>query len=150
AGSDAGGLKVRAVPEGDRWSIHGEKKWTTNGGAANLYTVFAVTDRDKGSRGMSAFMVKKGDPGFSIAKVEDKMGIRCVPVVETRFDGVKVGQDRLLGGRPGLGFKHAMQTLDKARPGVAAQGVGCAQGALELATRYSMNRKQFGQSISSF
>ncbi len=150
AGSDAGSLKVRAVPQGSSWRIHGEKKWTTNGGAANLYSVFAVTEKDRGSRGMSAFLVEKGDPGFTIGKVEDKMGIRCVPVVETVFDGVEVGPERLLGGKPGLGFKHAMQTLDRARPGVAAQGVGCAQGALELATRYTMRRHQFGQSVSSF
>jgi alkylation response protein AidB-like acyl-CoA dehydrogenase len=150
AGSDAGSLKVRAVPDGDGWRIHGEKKWTTNGGAANLYSVFAVTDKEKGSRGMSAFLVEKGDPGFSIAKVEDKMGIRCVPVVETKFDGVRVGPERLLGGKPGHGFKHAMQTLDKARPGVASQGVGCAQGALEYAMRYTARRHQFGQSVNSF
>jgi butyryl-CoA dehydrogenase len=150
AGSDAGSLKVRAVPDGDGWRIYGEKKWTTNGGAANLYSVFAVTDKDKGSRGMSAFLVEKGDPGFSIGKVEDKMGIRCVPVVETVFDGVRVGPERLLGGKTGHGFKHAMQTLDKARPGVASQGVGCAQGALELAMRYTARRSQFGQTINGF
>ncbi len=148
--SDAGSLKVRAVANGGTWRIHGENKWTTNGGAANLYSVFAVSEKERGSRGISAFLVEKGDPGFSIGKVEDKMGIRCVPVVETVFDGVEVGVDRLLGGRPGLGFKHAMQTLDRARPGVAAQGVGCAQGALELATRYTMRRHQFGQAVSSF
>ena len=150
AGSDAGSLKVRAVPDGDGWRIFGEKKWTTNGGAANLYSVFAVTDKDKGSRGISAFLVEKSDPGFSIGKVEDKMGIRCVPVVETVFDGVRVGPERLLGGKTGHGFKHAMQTLDKARPGVASQGVGCAQGALELALRYAQRRVQFGQSINGF
>ena len=99
---------------------------------------------------MSAFLVEKGDKGFSIGKVEDKMGIRCVPVVETVFDGVRVGPERLLGGKTGHGFKHAMQTLDKARPGVASQGVGCAQGALELAMRYTQRRSQFGQSINGF
>jgi alkylation response protein AidB-like acyl-CoA dehydrogenase len=150
AGSDAGSLRVRGVPQTDgTWKIFGEKKWTTNGSAANLFTVFAVTDPEKGSRGISAFLVDKNDPGFSIAKVEDKMGIRCVPVVETRFDGVTVGQDRLLGGKTGLGFKHAMQTLDKARPGVAAQGVGCAQGAMEYALRYTTQRIQFGEPVSS-
>jgi alkylation response protein AidB-like acyl-CoA dehydrogenase len=150
AGSDAGSLKVRAVPDGDGWRIFGEKKWTTNGGAANLYSVFAVTDKEKGSRGMSAFLVEKGDPGFTIGKVEDKMGIRCVPVVETVFDGVRVGPERLLGGKTGHGFKHAMQTLDKARPGVASQGIGCAQGALEYAMRYTARRSQFGQTINGF
>ncbi|MAG58779.1 MAG: acyl-CoA dehydrogenase [Planctomycetes bacterium] len=150
AGSDAQGLRVRAIADGDGWSIHGEKKWTTNGGAANLYTVFAVTDPESRSRRISAFLVEKDDPGFSVGKVEDKMGIRCVPVVETVFDGVKVGRDRLLGGRPGSGFKHAMGTLDLARPGVAAQAMGLAQGAMELATRYAMQREQFGQPVSSF
>ncbi len=151
AGSDAQGLKVRAIKDGDgTWSIHGEKKWTTNGGAADIYTVFAVTDPTSRSRRISAFLVEKEMEGFSIGKVEDKMGIRAVPVVETVFDGVKVGDDHLLGGRAGMGFRHAMMTLDRARPGVAAQGVGCAQGALELATVYAMRRQQFGKSISSF
>jgi butyryl-CoA dehydrogenase len=150
SGSDAQSLRVRGVKDGDGWRIHGEKKWTTNGGAANLYTVFAVTDPASRSRRISAFLVEKDDPGFSVGKVEDKMGIRCVPVVETVFDGVLLGPDRLLGGQPGFGFKHAMGTLDLARPGVAAQAMGLAQGAMELATRYAMGRVQFGQPISSF
>ncbi|MCB9831778.1 MAG: acyl-CoA dehydrogenase family protein [Planctomycetes bacterium] len=151
AGSDAQGLKVRAVASGEgKWKIHGEKKWTTNGGAADFYTVFAVTDPESRSRRISAFIVEKDMPGFSIGKVEDKMGIRAVPVVETVFDGVEVGEDRLLGGKLGQGFKHAMMTLDRARPGVAAQGMGCAQGALDLATVYAQRRQQFGQSIASF
>ena len=150
SGSDAGSLRVRAIEEGGGWTIHGEKKWTTNGGAADLYTVFAVTDPESRSRRISAFIVEKTDPGFSIGKVEDKMGIRCVPVVETVFDGVKVGPERLLGGKTGLGFKHSMMTLDRARPGVAAQAMGLAQGALDLAIRYTNKRRQFGQAIASF
>jgi butyryl-CoA dehydrogenase len=150
AGSDAQSLKVRGLQEGAGWRIHGEKKWTTNGGAANLYTVFAVTDPESKAKRISAFIVEKGDEGFSIGKVEDKMGIRCVPVVETRFDGVFVGNDRLLGGKPGFGFKHAMETLDLARPGVASQAMGLAQGALELATIYTSGRQQFGAPVSSF
>ncbi len=151
AGSDAQGLKVRAIAKGeDTWTIHGEKKWTTNGGAADFYTVFAVTDPTSRSRRISAFIVEKDMPGFSIGKVEDKMGIRAVPVVETVFDGVEVRKSHLLGGRAGHGFKHAMATLDRARPGVAAQGMGCAQGALDLATVYSQKRIQFGKPISSF
>jgi butyryl-CoA dehydrogenase len=150
AGSDAQSLKVRGIQEGAGWRIHGEKKWTTNGGAANLYTVFAVTDPESKAKRISAFIVEKGDEGFSIGKVEDKMGIRCVPVVETRFDGVFVGNDRLLGGKPGFGFKHAMETLDLARPGVASQAMGLAQGALELATIYTSGRQQFGAPVSSF
>lgn len=150
AGSDAQSLKVRGIQEGAGWRIHGEKKWTTNGGAANLYTVFAVTDPESKAKRISAFIVEKGDEGFSIGKVEDKMGIRCVPVVETRFDGVLVGADRVLGGKPGYGFKHAMETLDLARPGVASQAMGLAQGALELATIYTTGRQQFGAPVSSF
>jgi alkylation response protein AidB-like acyl-CoA dehydrogenase len=151
AGSDAQGLKVRAMPQGDgSWSIHGEKKWTTNGGAADSYTVFAVSDPAAKAKRISAFIVDKTMDGFSVGKVEDKMGIRAVPVVETVFDGVKVGEDRLLGGRPGHGFKHAMLTLDRARPSVAAQGVGCAQGAVDLATVYATRRQQFGKQIGAF
>jgi len=151
AGSDAPALKTRAVANNSGWSIHGEKKWTTNGGAADLYTVFAVTNpEDNRSSRISAFIVEKGDEGFSIGKVEDKMGIRCTPVVETRFSGVQVDQSRLLGGETGRGFRHAMATLDFARPGVAAQGAGLAQGALEIANRYTSQRGQFGQTINQF
>jgi alkylation response protein AidB-like acyl-CoA dehydrogenase len=151
AGSDAQNLSVRAVEDPGGWRIHGEKKWTTNGGAAEIYTVFAVTDPDgKGAARISAFIVEKSDPGFSIGKVEDKMGIRCAPVVETRFDGVEVDRSRLLGGRTGQGFRHAMATLDYARPGVAAQAMGLAQGALELANRYTSQRRQFGQPVNRF
>jgi butyryl-CoA dehydrogenase len=150
AGSDAGGLSVRAELDGDEWVIHGEKKWTTNGGVADIYSVFCVTDPSSKSRRISAIVVEKGTPGFSIGKVEDKMGIRTVPVVETHFDGVRVPKDNLIGGRPGMGFKHAMMTLDYARPGVASQAVGAAQGALDLAVVYANRRQQFGAPISSF
>jgi butyryl-CoA dehydrogenase len=150
AGSDAGGLRCGAERVDGGWILRGEKKWTTNGGVADLYTVFAVTDPESKSRRISAFIVEKGMPGFSIGKVEDKMGIRCVPVTETIYDGVLVPDENLLGGKPGLGFKHSMMTLDFARPGVAAQAVGAAQGALDLATVYANRRRQFGQAISSF
>jgi alkylation response protein AidB-like acyl-CoA dehydrogenase len=150
AGSDAGGLTTTAREEEDAWVLDGSKKWTTNGGAADVYSVFAVTDPTSKSRRISAIIVEKGDPGFTIGRTEDKMGIRCVPVVELHFDACRVPKDRLLGGRPGLGFKHAMMTLDRARPGVAAQALGLAQGALDLATVYATQRKQFGQPISSF
>ena len=150
AGSDASAMQTHAELDGEDYVIRGEKKWTTNGGAADYYTVFAVTDPTSRSRRISAILCEKGAPGFSIGKVEDKMGIRCVPVVETHFDGVRVPRNRLLGGKPGLGFKHAMQTLDWARPGVAAQAVGLAQGALDYAVVYANRRKQFGASISSF
>jgi butyryl-CoA dehydrogenase len=149
AGSDAGSMRCQARLEGDHYVINGEKKWTTNGGVASLYTVFAVTDPSSKSRRISAFLVEKGTPGFSVEKIEDKMGIRAVPVVETHFHNVRVPRANLLGGRPGMGFKHAMQTLDFARPGVAAQGLGLAQGALELAVRYALRRQQFGQNLAS-
>jgi alkylation response protein AidB-like acyl-CoA dehydrogenase len=149
AGSDAGGLSVRAVEDGDHYVICGEKKWTTNGGVADIYSVFCVTDPTSKSRRISALVVEKGTPGFSIKKVEDKMGIRTVPVVETHFDHVRVPKSNLIGERPGMGFKHAMMTLDMARPGVAAQAVGAAQGALDLAVLYASRRQQFGVPISN-
>ena len=150
AGSDAGGLAVTGEKVDGGWRIRGEKKWTTNGSRADLITCFAVTDPESRSRRISAFIVEKEDKGFSIKKDENKMGIRMVPVSETVYDDVLLSEDRLLGGRPGLGFKHSMMTLDWARPGVAAQGVGTAAGALELATTYATRRKQFGQPIASF
>ncbi len=150
AGSDAGGLSVTAVEDGDEYVICGEKKWTTNGGVADVYSVFCVTDPTSKSRRISAIVVEKGTPGFEVKKVENKMGIRCVPVVETHYDNVRVPKANLIGGRPGMGFKHAMMTLDSARPGVAAQAVGAAQGALDLALVYANRRRQFGAPISSF
>jgi alkylation response protein AidB-like acyl-CoA dehydrogenase len=149
AGSDAGGLSVTAVQDGDDWVINGEKKWTTNGGVADIYSVFCVTDPTSKSRRISAIVVEKGTKGFSVKKVEDKMGIRCVPVVETHFENVRVPKSNLIGERPGMGFKHAMMTLDLARPGVAAQAVGAAQGALDLANVYAQRRQQFGVPISN-
>jgi butyryl-CoA dehydrogenase len=152
AGSDAQGMRCRAEPQGEHYVLNGEKKWNTNGGAANLYTVFAVTDPESKSRRISAFLLDRDDgyPGFEIGKVEDKMGIRCVPVVELQFRDCRVPARTLLGGEPGYGFKHAMQTLDMARPGVAAQGIGLAQGAFEYALVYANRRHQFGAPISSF
>lgn len=150
AGSDAASLTTCAVDDGDAYVIDGAKKWTTNGGAAELYTVFAVTDPDSRSRRTSALLVEKGDEGFEIGRAEDKMGIRCVPVMELHFRGCRVPKDRLLGGRPGMGFKHAMMTLDRARPGVAAQAVGLAQGALDYALAYCTRRRQFGQTLTGF
>ena len=149
AGSDAQGLAVRAVEDGDDYIITGEKKWTTNGGVADIYSVFCVTDPTSRSRRISAFVVEKGTPGFEVKKVEDKMGIRCVPVVETHFDHVRVPKANLIGGRAGMGFKHAMMTLDYARPGVAAQAVGASQGALDLANVYANRRVQFNKPISN-
>ena len=150
AGSDAASLRATAIKQGDHYVLNGEKKWNTNGGAADIYTVFCVTDPNSKSRRTSALMLEKGMPGFRIGKVEDKMGIRCVPVVEIHFDNCRVPAKNLLGEAPGIGFKHAMMTLDKARPGVAAQAVGLAQGALEYAMVYAGHREQFGAPISSF
>ncbi len=150
AGSDAGSMKTRATLEGDEYVISGEKKWNTGGAVASYNTVFAVTDPERGARGVSALVVEKDAPGYRVGKHEDKMGIRCVPVVEIHFDDCRVPAGNLLGGKEGQGFKHAMMTLDRARPGVAAQAVGLAQGAYELAMEYTGQREQFGQSINSF
>ncbi len=157
AGSDAGGMACTAVQDGDEWVMNGHKKWNTNGAVAHINTIFAVTDQNSRSRRISAFVIERpgsgeeiGEvPGFRIGKVEDKMGIRAIPVVELEFDNLRLSADRLIGGRAGLGFKHAMMTLDKARPGVAAQAVGCAQGALDFALVYACQREQFGAPITS-
>jgi alkylation response protein AidB-like acyl-CoA dehydrogenase len=150
SGSDAGSLVTRAVADGDDYVIDGDKKWNTNGNAASLYTVYASTRPDRGSRGISAIVVEKGTPGFEIGKREELMGIRCVPVHELHFRGCRVPKSHLVGEVEGKGFGNAMATLDRARPGVAAQAVGLAQGALEWAMRYTSERQQFGQSVMSF
>ena len=150
AGSDAGSMKTRAERDGDHYVINGLKKWNTAGAVATLNTVFAVTAPDRGARGISGLVVEAGTPGYRIGKHEDKMGIRCIPVVELHLENCRVPRENLLGGVEGKGFKHAMMTLDQARPGVAAQALGLAQGAFELAVEYTGNRKQFGQTISSF
>jgi alkylation response protein AidB-like acyl-CoA dehydrogenase len=150
AGSDAASMKTRAVRDSDSYVLNGDKKWNTGGAVASFNTIFAVTDPERGARGVSAFVVEAGTPGYSIGKHEDKMGIRCVPVVEIHLSDCRVRSDSLLGGEEGRGFKHAMITLDRARPGVAAQAVGLAQGALDLAMEYTHERQQFGQSVSSF
>jgi butyryl-CoA dehydrogenase len=149
SGSDAGSLRTAAVREGDEWVINGDKKWNTNGNAASIYSVYCSTRPDRGHRGISAIMVEKGTPGFEIGKREDLMGIRCVPVHELHFRNCRVPAENLLGTE-GRGFANAMMTLDRARPGVAAQAVGLAQGALDWAIRYTSERQQFGQSVLSF
>jgi butyryl-CoA dehydrogenase len=151
SGSDAGSLRCRAEKQADgTYVINGQKKWNTNGGAADVYSVFTSTDPSRGARGLSAFLVEKGQPGFKIGKREDLMGIRCVPVHELEFEGCVVDASQLLGGREGSAFGTAMMTLDRARPGVAAQAVGLAQGALDLAVSYARDRQQFGQTVLSF
>lgn len=150
SGSDAGSLRTTASRDGDEWVINGEKKWNTNGGVANVFTIYALTRPDRGARGISGFIVERDTPGFTIGKKEDTMGIRCVPVVELDFKDCRVPHENLLGAKDGFGFKNAMMTLDRARPGVAAQAVGLAQGALEWAMRYTSERVQFGQPVMSF
>lgn len=149
AGSDAGAIATTAKRSGDHYILNGTKQWITNGGEAEVYTVIAMTDRDKGARGASAFIVEKGTPGFDFGKKEKKMGIRASATRELVFNECKVPKENLLG-REGMGFIVAMRTFDKSRPGVAGQAVGIAQGALDHAVKYSRERKQFGKPISSF
>jgi len=149
AGSDAGGVKTRAEADGDYYILNGRKQWITNGGVAKIYTVIAATDKSKGSRGLSAFIVEEGTPGFTYGHKSDKMGIRASMTSDLIFEDCRIPKENLLG-KKGLGFIVAMKTLDKARPGVAAQALGIAQGALEEAIEYSKTRVQFGKPISSF
>ena len=148
AGSDAGSIRTRAVRDGDEYVLNGTKVFITNGGVAKVYTVIAMTDPSKGSRGASAFIVQDDFPGFKLGKEEDKMGIRASATREIIFDDCRVPVENRIG-REGEGFKVAMKTLDKSRPGVAAQALGIAQGALDLAIDYARHRHQFGQPIAS-
>jgi butyryl-CoA dehydrogenase len=149
AGSDAAAVKTRALPQGDSYVLNGTKQWITNGGEATIYTVIALTDPNRGVRGASAILVEKGTPGFEFGKKENKMGIRASATRELIFQDCKVPKANLLG-REGAGFLVAMKTFDQSRPGVAAQAVGIATGALEKAVAYSQERKQFGKPVSSF
>jgi butyryl-CoA dehydrogenase len=149
AGSDAGNVQVAAVLDGDSYVVNGTKIFVTNGGAADVIVLFASTDREAGSRGLSALIIEKGFPGFSVGKEEDKMGIRSSLTNELVFEDCKVPKANLLGGE-GMGFKIAMQALDGGRIGIAAQAVGIAQACLDESVRYSKERKQFGKTISSF
>ncbi len=149
AGSDVGAIETTATLDGDHYILNGTKQWITNGGEAEIYTVFAITDKTKGARGASCFIVEKGTPGFSFGKKENKMGIRASATRELIFEDCRIPKENLIS-REGLGFMIAMKTFDKSRPMVAAQAVGIAQGAYEEAVRYSKERKQFGKPISSF
>ena len=149
AGSDAGGIETTARKEGDHYVLNGTKQWITNGGEAGIYTVFAMTDKTKGARGASCFIVEKGTPGFSFGKKENKMGIRASATRELIFEDCVVPAENLVG-REGTGFLTAMKVFDKSRPMVGAQAVGIARGALEIAVKYSKERHQFGKPISSF
>jgi alkylation response protein AidB-like acyl-CoA dehydrogenase len=150
AGSDAGGMKTRAVRDGDDWIIDGVKRWITNAGESEFYTVMAVTDPEKKTRGgISAFVVEKSDEGVSFGAPEKKLGIKGSPTREVYFDKVRIPADRMIGAE-GTGFTTAMQTLDHTRVTIAAQAVGVAQGALDYALDYAKERQQFGKSISEF
>ncbi|HNW33740.1 MAG TPA: acyl-CoA dehydrogenase [Candidatus Ozemobacteraceae bacterium] len=148
AGTDAASQKSVAVLEGDHYVLNGSKMFITNAGEAEIYIVFAMTDRTKGTRGISAFILEKGMPGFSFGKKERKMGIRSSQTMELIFQNVRVPVANLLG-KEGEGFKIAMSTLDGGRIGVAAQALGTAQAALDAAVRYAKERVQFGKPIAA-
>ena len=149
SGSDAGSLRTTAIKDGGDYVLNGQKKWNTNGGVASTFTIYALTDPSRGMRGISAFIVEKDTPGFTVGKREDTMGIRTVPVNELEFVDCRVPASQLMGDKENVGFKNAMMTLDRARPGVAAQALGLAQGAFEWALRYTSERRQFGQTVMS-
>ncbi len=148
AGSDATSQKTTAIDMGDHYVINGTKNWITNGGRAEVYLVIAQTDREKGHRGINAFIVEKGTPGFDIGPKEDKLGIRGSDTHTLQFNDVKVPKENRIG-EDGFGFKFAMKTLSGGRIGIAAQALGIASGAYELALKYSKDRKAFGTEISN-
>ncbi len=147
AGSDAGGMTTRAVRDGDGWRLNGVKRWITNAGVSEYYTVMAVTEPGIGTKGISAFVVEKSDPGFTFGAKEKKLGIKGSPTRELYFDDVWIPGDRIIG-EPGTGFRTAMRTLDHTRVTIAAQALGIAQGALDYAAEYVKQRKQFGKPIA--
>ncbi|GGV81845.1 MULTISPECIES: acyl-CoA dehydrogenase [Streptomyces] len=149
AGSDAAGMKTRAVRDGDHWVLNGVKRWITNAGVSEFYTVMAVTDPSKRSKGISAFVVEKSDPGVSFGAPEKKLGIKGSPTREVYLDNVRIPADRMIG-EEGTGFATAMRTLDHTRITIAAQALGIAQGALDYAKNYVRERKQFGKPIADF
>ncbi|MFJ4772509.1 acyl-CoA dehydrogenase family protein [Streptomyces uncialis] len=149
AGSDAAGMKTRAVRDGDHWVLNGVKRWITNAGVSEFYTVMAVTDPEKRSRGISAFVVEKSDEGVSFGAPERKLGIKGSPTREVYLDNVRIPADRMIG-EEGTGFGTAMKTLDHTRITIAAQALGVAQGALDYAKGYVQERKQFGKPIGDF
>jgi butyryl-CoA dehydrogenase len=150
AGSDASNVKTRAVRDGDFYVLTGTKQFITNGSVAKTYSVIAATNPAKGPRGLSAFIVEDGTPGFTYGKIEDKMGIRCSKTSELVFDNCRVPAAHLIGGKEGYGFVHTMKTFDRTRPGVGAQALGIAAGALDEALEYAKTRIQFDQPIASF
>ena len=149
AGSDAGSIKTTAVKDGDHYILNGTKQWITNGGEADIYTVIAMTDKKKGARGATAFIVEKGTKGLDFGKKEKKLGIRGSATREVIFTDCRVPKENVIS-KEGMGFIVAMKTFDYSRPGVAAQALGIAQRALDESVKYAHERKQFGKSISSF
>jgi len=149
AGSDVASMKTRAVRDGNDYVLTGSKSWITNAGVSSFYTVFAKTDPDAGHRGISAFVVEADRPGFSVSKLESKMGMRGSPTGEIVFDEVRVPAENLIGEEH-RAFGYAMGALDGSRPTVGAQAVGIAQGALDAAARYVTEREQFGHPVAEF
>ena len=149
SGSDAAAMKTRAVRDGDAWVLNGTKAWITNAGVSEYYTVMAVTDPDRGARGISAFVVEKSDPGVSFGAPEKKLGIKGSPTRSVIFEDARIPADRIIGDE-GTGFRTALATLDHTRITIAAQALGIAQGALDYATGYVQEREQFGQPVASF
>src|SRR5512136_578168 len=149
AGSDAGSIRTTATRTGEGYLLNGTKQWITNGGEAEIYTIVAMTDRSRGPRGASALIVEKGAPGFEFGKKEKKLGIRASATRELVFQDCYVPKENLIG-KEGMGFIVTMRTFDRTRPGVGAQGVGVAQGALDEAVRYAREREQFEKKIISF
>ncbi len=149
AGSDAAGIRTEARRDGDYYVLNGTKQWITNGGEAEIYSVIAMTDRSRGGRGATAFILEKGMDGFSFGKKEKKLGIRASATRELVFQDCKVPKENVIG-REGMGFILAMRTFDRTRPGIGAQGVGVAQGALDAAVAYAREREQFEKKIISF
>jgi alkylation response protein AidB-like acyl-CoA dehydrogenase len=149
SGSDAFGLQCKATQHGDRWILDGRKLWITNGAEAGVYVIFANADFSKGYKGITAFIVERGYPGFAVGKKEDKLGIRASSTTELILDHCEVPADGVLG-EVGKGYKIAIETLNTGRIGIGAQMVGLAQGALDHATRYVLERKQFGKPIADF
>ncbi len=149
AGSDVSAIKTTAKKDGKHYILNGTKHFITNGGEAGVYTIIAMTDKSKGPRGASAFIVEKGTPGFTFGKKENKLGIRASATTELIFTDCKIPEENLLS-KEGLGFISTMKTFDMSRPGVAAQALGIAQGALDATMQYARERRQFGKSITSF
>jgi alkylation response protein AidB-like acyl-CoA dehydrogenase len=149
AGSDAASMRTRAVLDGDHWVLNGTKCWITNAGVSTYYTVMAVTDPGKGANGISAFVVHKDDPGFSVGAKERKLGIKGSPTCEIYVENCTIPAERIVG-EPGTGFKTALRTLDHTRLAIGAQALGIAQGALDAAVGYVKERKQFGRRLADF